>query len=1094
VRLIEGHHDFNRLEDRLVELLREVKEGDPKEGHPADPFAAVAVIAPTRWLLSHLRLRLAESFPGLVNVHLLHHDALAREAASAAGARPLRLLTAPVREQVLRRAVEEIGGELSAYVARRPGALSTLLETMNDLREAGATPAAASRVGRLSRTGQELLRLYASYVTRLDALIDAGLTDRAGALRFATPHVATFCRRFRLVIHYGAYELIGVNLDLMKEVEASGGRLVYLIPFHENAPAYGHARAFWNEILEERPSPLASTAASPALLADRLPALYDETRQPPALDTERIALFRTQGAGAELQEAALRVLALHRDTGLPLRRMAIVARSLAPYAPILPPTFEECRLPFTTAASLGALREARIQAAVGLARTVLEGFERQPLIDLCRSGLLRIGDRPVLAEADAWDRLSRDWNVTGGYALWTRLLPQWIESAAIDLPPDAAVRLARARSLGSLVESLHEASAPVRKARSWREWADGMEDLLERVLACDAGRDGGREGNVQELLDGVLSDMRDLEEIGAPFNPSAALAFFEGALSSATLPVPSRCTAAGERSSGGVSVLDAMQARGLTFDALFLIGFNADLVPRRPHEDPFLRDADRRRLRETLAVPVPIKAAGRDEERLLLAHLLGGARQRLTISWQHADEEGRARVPSLVLREVARVALGTPDLGGADGAAERLPGHPGVAALATARRVGLLPPGRAAIGAALELGSPGRVREAGGRLPPPEGSEIPDYHEALASGLSMMDLVEEIDGQDLSLDASIGDAVPPPSTWSPSRLERLGACPQHYFFRHLLHVEELQEVSEGHEIESLEMGDIVHAVLHDVYRELAASGLIGEAASDVAAAVRRAHELAEDAWTQHTRRLEARVGRRYPLLWRNTSDLWRRTLRQLIEEDVEALVGARARIASLEEEARAMIPLGSRGLELEIGGRFDRLVQEGEREFCVADYKSSGKLEHHVNLSNALKGSRLQLPLYILMVESLQRDRHSKGVTVRAEVIGTGPVHAAGEHRKGIAPERFEKQRRGILETLAVLLELAAAGHYPLNSDSRICRFCPYAAACRRSHAPTRERLEAAPAGAAYRLLQLKNIYKPLLAGVGGGDRGTVKT
>jgi hypothetical protein len=109
VRLIEGHHDFNRLEDRLVELLREVKEGDPKEGHPADPFAAVAVIAPTRWLLSHLRLRLAESFPGLVNVHLLHHDALAREAASAAGARPLRLLTAPVREQVLRSRRRAVG-------------------------------------------------------------------------------------------------------------------------------------------------------------------------------------------------------------------------------------------------------------------------------------------------------------------------------------------------------------------------------------------------------------------------------------------------------------------------------------------------------------------------------------------------------------------------------------------------------------------------------------------------------------------------------------------------------------------------------------------------------------------------------------------------------------------------------------------------------------------------------------------------------------------------------------------------------------------------------------------------------------------------
>jgi RecB family exonuclease len=1102
VPLIEGHHDFNALEARLVELIREVKQGDP--------FAAVAVIAPTRWLLTHLRLRLAESFPGLLNVRLLHHDALAREAASAAGTEPLRTLSAPVREQVLQRAVDEVGGELAGYVARRPGTLSVLLESMNDLREAAVAPVAATRVGGLSRAGRELLRFYTAYVARLDTLLDAGLTDRAGALRSATPHVASFCRRFRLVIHYGAYDLIGVNLDLMRGVEASAARLVYLVPFHDHAPAYAHARAFWKEMLKERPTPLGGAGTS-ALLADRLPDLYDETRQPPALDAERIALFRTQGAGAELQEVALRILALHRDTGRPLRRIAVIARSLTPYAPILAPTFEENRLPFTSTASLGALREARVQAALGLARTVLQDFERQPLIDLCRSGLLRIGDRNVLAEADAWDRLSRDFHVTGGHAVWTRLLPHWIESAGTDPPAvvndDAdggaveraralkAARLERSRSLGSLVEDLHRASAPLRRARSWQGWADGMGELLDRVLPRGAAPDGGREADGAELLAGVLSDMRDLEEIGVPFSAWAALAFFERALSSASLVVSSRSVGSGAdagggaNDEGGVRVLDAMQARGLTFDATFLVGFNADLIPRRPREDPFLRDADRRLIRESLQVPLPIKASGRDEERLLLAHLLGGARDHLTISWQHADENGRARVPSLTLREVARLALGAPDLGSVDRSAVRLPGHPGASALEAARRLGLLPPTRASIGAALELGSPARVREAGGRLPLPERPEYPQYKETLASGLSMLNLIEGFDGRDLNFDASIGDAVSPPPTWSPSRLERLGACPQHYFFRHLLHVEELQDVAEGYEIEALETGRIVHAVLHDVYRELAASGLIGESASDSNAAVRRAHDLAEESWSRRARPLEARISRRYPLLWRSTSDLWRQTLRRTLAEDVAALVGARARIIALEEETRTTIALEPRDMDLDVRGRFDRLVQEGEREFCVSDYKSSGNLEPHVNLSSALKGNRLQLPLYILMVESSEHDRHPDGVIVRAEVIGTGPDHVANENRIGILPKQFEKQRRGILETLGVLLKLAAAGHYPLNSDSRLCRYCPYTAACRRSHVPTRERLEGAPAGASYEDLRRKNIYKPLLAGVAGGDR-----
>ena len=39
---------------------------------------------------------------------------------------------------------------------------------------------------------------------------------------------------------------------------------------------------------------------------------------------------------------------------------------------------------------------------------------------------------------------------------------------------------------------------------------------------------------------------------------------------------------------------------------------------------------------------------------LLLALLLGAARERIDISWQRADESGRSRTPSLALREVAR--------------------------------------------------------------------------------------------------------------------------------------------------------------------------------------------------------------------------------------------------------------------------------------------------------------------------------------------------------------------------------------------------------------------------------------------------------
>ncbi len=123
------------------------------------------------------------------------------------------------------------------------------------------------------------------------------------------------------------------------------------------------------------------------------------------------------------------------------------------------------------------------------------------------------------------------------------------------------------------------------------------------------------------------------------------------------------------------------------------------------------------------------------------------------------------------------------------------------------------------------------------------------------------------------------------------------------------------------------------------------------------------------------------------------------------------------------------------------------------------------------------------------MAESLHRGLHRSGVEAGAEVIGIGPSFAGGEDRFPLDPDRFERVRAGFLETLSVLRDLADAGHYPLNDEMPfVCQSCPYTAACRRSHTPTRERLGAAAPGAAYALLAGKNTRKPLLTPAGADD------
>ena len=527
-----------------------------------------------------------------------------------------------------------------------------------------------------------------------------------------------------------------------------------------------------------------------------------------------------------------------------------------------------------------------------------------------------------------------------------------------------------------------------------------------------------------------------------------------------------------------------MQSRGIAFDAVFLIGMNGLLFPRRAREDPFLADGDRRLIRKRLAAPLAIKAAAADEEHLLLAHLLGAWRRRLIVSWQRADEDGRAQAPSLALREVARLVFGQPDLERIEREAVRVPSHPGDAGRDAVERHGLLPPAEARLDAALQLGAPGSLREALPRLP---GADTLGGIGALAAGLEMLaavDRAEPGDDDDLRYDAFVGDATPPPQTWSPSRLEALGACPQYYFFRHVLRVEELEEPAEGYEIDVPELGGVVHEVLRDVYAGLVEAGRIGGPGLDSTEALREAERLAARSWEARASRLAARMRPRYPLLWEATSSLWLEALRRFLAEDIAKLIGENARVIGLEEEVPAApLSLGGRAA-ITLRGRFDRVVRLGNGDVLISDYKTSGNLERLVSLSEMLKGSRLQIPLYILMAESRLGDWSAGGSAVRAEVIGVGPAFAAEEARFEVDPGKFLRCREGLLETLGALMDLADSGRFPLNDRSRICAYCPYLRACRKTHPPTLERLSRSSEGAVVALLRAKNTTTPTFEAV----------
>jgi hypothetical protein len=284
-----------------------------------------------------------------------------------------------------------------------------------------------------------------------------------------------------------------------------------------------------------------------------------------------------------------------------------------------------------------------------------------------------------------------------------------------------------------------------------------------------------------------------------------------------------------------------------------------------------------------------------------------------------------------------------------------------------------------------------------------------------------------------------------------------------------------------------EMGEAVHSVLADVYRDLG-RGPDGAAADHLEA---RLH----DAWDRHTARIGARLERLYPGLWGLVGGQWLQALTQFLAHDLPALV-ARGGTVECEKSVTASLTLSGGGPDLALRGRFDRLLLNAT-EIVVADYKTGGKPGDNVDMARLLKGARLQMGLYALMAEAGAgagggAAPERTGPRVEVEVLGVGPdiegdLDAA---RATLDMKKFGAARAGFLETLAVLARLAAAGMFPLNEESDRCKWCRFRRACRRTHPATLERLAANAALRDYARLRLKSTRKPRLADLDGAPAG----
>lgn len=254
-----------------------------------------------------------------------------------------------------------------------------------------------------------------------------------------------------------------------------------------------------------------------------------------------------------------------------------------------------------------------------------------------------------------------------------------------------------------------------------------------------------------------------------------------------------------------------------------------------------------------------------------------------------------------------------------------------------------------------------------------------------------------------------------PRRLSVSGLVSLVACPYQFFARHVLRLNELDEVSE--ELEKSEYGQLVHRSLERFHAAHPSISDLGEAE-----ALAALQAIVEDVFAAAEADNWLAIGWR--LRWQNRLPAyldWQRAREQ-----------AGWRWQAAEVKAAKTLPL-SNGAEVELYGRIDR-IDEAANGRSLIDYKTKSL----ASLRRAMNED-IQLPAYALLA----------GGAVEAAYVALDDARVASLS----CPDGLEEAAAAQGERLVgVFSALHAGAALPAHGANAVCQWCEARGLCRRDH------------------------------------------
>jgi superfamily I DNA/RNA helicase len=1005
-------------------------------------------------------------------------DALARDLDV-----PARVLEPEMAAVVLERALARPG--VPSVVRRSRPLLREWLRQIAELEAAHLDPDDVARVAEALPPGStatrfaQLAAVYAAYEAELARL---GAVDRHGRERrvcegLAAAEAAGVCpptlRDVRRVVFAEIYDFSVLQFLIATSlVRIVGDAELVAFAHAENVEATRFLERTWNRFVGD---PAIADQALPTFverggrqggLAAALRGVFASDRPEPAPSDGSIRLVVAPSRYGEV-EAAVRDVRRRLERGEPPERIALLARDLALYGDLIEDVCRRYRVPVYFHKGKPLLAHGLVKACVNLLRCAVEGFPRARLeaaLDseylggraphlartLRRVGFVAEEARP-LADCVAHRRVmleraasDPETSVERRARVVQQLARLASEHAQLETVVEALRALDRRRTVGGHVRALRRALGVLRVRPVAR-------DPESAIAARRDARAWERFQQTLALLAGVARQLN--------VEPMPVADFLRLVLAvCAPLEVEDRA----EQS--GVRALGVLEARGLDFDVVHLLGLDDGTFPAPRAESPLLPDVMRREANPHAAAVLRRKLGARGEG-LPLGGLLRTAREgsledpflfflalsmaerELVLSYPASSESGNPTLPSPFLEEIRACVRPLPTT-------LMDPTRVVPEAADCMEEAELL--GRAASGrwsrradapdrlsAALdEAGAGLAVRQAAidrrGAIEERRSRYFlcPHGHpekEALADAF-----VGRL-GADLGLLSARLAAV----RWTPGRLEALGACGFKFFARDVLGLEADEEPETG--VGLAERGTLAHRLLEEHFRASptpsADPGRWDALRAQVAAAIpAKDPMLLELGWRQVVAAIEELLV------------LERRAERERAAEGVTVT-------RLLERPVTRVLEAGG---GLTVGGTPDRIdiLWRGERPvgLRVVDYKMSARTDHYARLLDPerdLGRKSFQIPVYLLCAVA-----GVPALPANAELEGGYLVLRAVDKER---IERFARAQLGedgaadsMVDRILHVVARARAGRFDVDPDP--CdEYCPYRAVCCYQRPPLEE-------------------------------------